>query len=82
MTAKTKEIRDGGSDPNTPSVSEMRESQRRGSEGIGLNENSYSQDQEDFNRQGGDGDSETKPDSYSQVGGLSFLRGKKYADGR
>ncbi len=82
MTAKTKEIRDGGSEPNTPSVSEMRESQRRGSEGIGLNEESFGQMQESFNRQGCcDGDSE-KPETPIQVGGLSFLRGKKYADGR
>ena len=30
-----KEVRDGGSDPNTPSVKDMRESQRKGSTGTG-----------------------------------------------
>lgn len=33
-----KEVRDGGSDPNTPSVAEMRESQRKGSVGTGFDE--------------------------------------------
>ena len=36
-----KEIRDGGSDPNTPSIKEMRESQRKGSVGIGTNTEDY-----------------------------------------
>lgn len=31
-----KEISDGGSNPNTPTVAEMRESQRKGSEGTGF----------------------------------------------
>jgi len=35
MTANIKEILDGGADPNTPSVAEMRESQRMGSVGKG-----------------------------------------------
>ena len=32
---KFNEISDGGSEPNTPSVKQMRESQKRGSEGTG-----------------------------------------------
>ncbi len=85
MVAKIREIKDevtpyidrqGNTSPdNVVTIEEQRKSQARGATGIGLNENSYSQDQEDFNRQGGDGDSE-KPETYSEVGGLSFLRGK------
>jgi hypothetical protein len=37
-----------------PTVAEMRESQRKGSVGIGLNEKSYNEDQADFNQGCGD----------------------------
>ena len=37
-----------------PTVDEMRESQRKGSVGIGLNEKSYNEDQADFNQGCGD----------------------------
>jgi len=42
---------EGGS---VPTVAESRESQRKGSEGIGLNEKSYNEDQADFNMGHGD----------------------------
>jgi len=41
---------DGGSEPGFPTVAEMRESQRKGSEGIGLNEQSYNESLKDFNQ--------------------------------
>ncbi len=47
-----------------PTIEEMRESQRKGNEGIGLNEQSYNADQADFNQGCGDssdGDDNTIP---------------------
>ena len=38
-----KEISDGESNPNTPSVAEMRESQRKGSEGKGTSEYTFAE---------------------------------------
>ena len=38
-----KEIRDGGANPNTPSIKQMRDSQQRGAEGIGTSEYSYAE---------------------------------------
>ena len=48
--ANIREIADGGSEPGFPTVAEMRESQRKGSEGIGLNEQSHNDDLRDFNQ--------------------------------
>ena len=45
-----KEITDGGTDPGFPSVSEMRESQRKGSEGIGTSDQSYNERMKDINQ--------------------------------
>lgn len=41
---------DGGTEPGFPTVAEMRESQRKGSEGIGLNKQSFNEDLKDFNQ--------------------------------
>lgn len=49
MAANIKEIRDNGPDPVYPTVSEMRESQRKGSEGKGLARQDYCGMQCDFN---------------------------------
>jgi hypothetical protein len=43
MTAKITEIADAGPNPNTPSVADMRQSQRLGSVGKGTQSESYSQ---------------------------------------
>lgn len=46
---KTREITDGGSEPGVPSVAEMRESQRKGSEGKGTNDQTLNESLKDFN---------------------------------
>lgn len=46
-----KDNRDSGS---VPTLAERLESQRKGAEGIGLNEKSYNEDQADFNMGCGD----------------------------
>lgn len=38
-----KEVRDGGANPNTPTVAQMRESQRTGGEGNGTSEYTYAE---------------------------------------
>jgi hypothetical protein len=38
-----KEIRDGGENPNTPTIKEMRDSQRKGSEGQGTSQYTYAE---------------------------------------
>ncbi len=38
-----REIRDGGENPNTPTLKEMRESQKRGAEGQGTSEYTYAE---------------------------------------
>jgi hypothetical protein len=41
--ANIKEVSDGGPNPNTPTIEDMRESQRKGSEGQGTSEYSYAE---------------------------------------
>ena len=50
----TKEISDGGSEPNTPTIEEMRESQRLGSVGKGTAEQTLNESLADFNMGCGD----------------------------
>ncbi len=38
-----REIRDGGENPNTPTIKQLRESQKRGSEGKGTSEYTYAE---------------------------------------
>jgi hypothetical protein len=62
--AKLTEISDGGQDPNTPSVAEMRESQRKGSIGTGTQSESYADQEACFNMgtgEGGEGDKPSYP---------------------
>jgi len=40
---RIKEIADGGANPNTPSLKQMRESQQRGAEGNGASEYTYAE---------------------------------------
>jgi hypothetical protein len=61
MTANIKEISDGGSDPNTPTVAEMRESQRKGSVGTGTQSDDYGTMQADFNMGTGKAGAPDKP---------------------
>jgi hypothetical protein len=68
MTYSTKEISDGGSEPNTPTVTEMRESQRKGSAGKGLAEQSNRESQAAFNLSEG---ADTRPSE--NVSGLEWL---------
>ena len=49
MTAKITEIADGGSSPNSPTVEQMRESQRLGSIGKGTQDQVYCEMEGDFN---------------------------------
>ena len=49
MTANIKEISDGGPNPNTPSVKQMRESQRLGSVGKGTQSEDFGQMEACFN---------------------------------
>jgi hypothetical protein len=53
VDSKSKIIRSDSSAPGFPSVAEMQESQRKGAEGIGLNKQSYNEDQADFNQASG-----------------------------
>jgi hypothetical protein len=46
----TKEIADGGADPGIPTVAEMRESQRKGSTGIGMAPESFCDQMKDFDQ--------------------------------
>jgi hypothetical protein len=48
MAYKTNEIADNGPDPGTPTVAEMRDSQRKGSAGIGTADQSNKDSQADF----------------------------------
>jgi hypothetical protein len=62
------EVADGGPQPGTPTITEMRESQRKGSAGIGTAEQSNRESQADFNlSEGGD----TRPSE--NVSGLAWL---------
>jgi hypothetical protein len=64
--ANIKEIADGGPNPNTPSVSAMRESQRLGSIGKGTQSEDYAQMENAFNvgtGEGGPGDKTSYPRS-------------------
>lgn len=45
-----KEIADNGPDPSFPTVAEMRESQRKGSEGIGTAPESFCEQMKDFDQ--------------------------------
>jgi len=67
MTANIKEVSDGGPNPNTPTVAQMRESQRLGSVGKGTNSEDYAESQGAFNMGTGEGRPEDKPssDEYS-----------------
>lgn len=75
IDSKAKLISSDSSDPGYPSVKEMRDSQKRGSEGIGLNEQSYSESLVDFNMSPG---VSTADDSDSSLSGndstLPWLR--------
>jgi hypothetical protein len=66
MTAKISELVDGGPNPNTPSVAEMRESQRVGSVGTGTQSESYADMQACFNMGTGKGVDEDKPSYPTQ----------------
>ena len=61
-----KEIRDGGADPNTPKIDQMRESQREGSEGTGFDE-SYADKMAARNHGTGKGESKDQkfPETYA-----------------
>lgn len=69
-----KEVCDGGSDPNTPSVAEMRESQRKGSEGQGTAEFTFAQrlGRQDLGTGKGDGSDPKFPEAGSGSGGKGF----------
>jgi hypothetical protein len=78
MTANIKEISDGGPNPNTPTVEQMRESQRTGSVGKGTQADDYGQMEGQFNigtGKGGDGD-KTAFDRWSNDDTVA-----EYADG-
>lgn len=47
---KIKTVTDGGSEPNTPSISELRESQRKGSQGNGTQPQNYNESLCDFDQ--------------------------------
>jgi hypothetical protein len=61
MTANIKEIHDGGPNPNTPTVAEMRESQRKGRVGTGTQTDTYGQQVGWFNMGTGEGGAGDKP---------------------
>jgi hypothetical protein len=63
-----KEVRDAGAAPNAPTVAEMRESQRKGSEGIGLNKQSFNDDLR-HNNQAPDINSTADEDATPSAGG-------------
>ena len=63
MTANIKEIADGGPNPNTPSVEQMRQSQRLGSIGKGTQSEDYAQMEACFNMGTGE-DGEPDKTSY------------------
>lgn len=58
-------ISDGGSDPNTPSIKQMRDSQQRGAEGIGTSTHSFAEKQAIRNHGTGlgEGSDETFPEA-------------------
>ena len=58
--ANIKEISDGGPNPNTPSVEQMRESQRLGSVGKGTNSEDYAEMEAAFNMGTGEDGPEDK----------------------
>jgi hypothetical protein len=47
--ANIQEVCDGGPNPNTPTIEEMRASQEAGGKGTGTQEQSYAELQADFN---------------------------------
>lgn len=53
-TPENKMSKEHGEGVSVPTVAEMQESQRKGAEGIGMNEQSYNEDQHDFNQGCGD----------------------------
>jgi len=60
-----KTISDGGSNPNTPSIKQMRESQRRGAEGTGTSEDTFAE--KNARRNHGTGEGEGKDPSFSEA---------------
>jgi hypothetical protein len=72
--ANIKEISDGGPNPNTPSVAEMRESQRKGSEGKGTSEYTFAQRLgcQDLGTGEGEGTDPEFPDAGAGSGGKGF----------
>lgn len=77
--ANTKEISDGGSNPNTPTVAEMRASQARGSVGKGPNVQDYSEMQACFNMGTG---KDVGPDKTSFPRWSNDEEVAEYPDGR
>ena len=47
--ARIKEVSDGGSEPNTPTITEMRQSQQAGSKSTGTQSDDYGTMEADFN---------------------------------
>jgi hypothetical protein len=62
-----KEVSDGGSDPNTPSVKEMRKSQQRGAEGTGFDD-SYADKQARRNHGTGRGEGDDPKFAEAEAG--------------
>jgi len=69
MSPTLNEVKDEGPD-GAPTIEQMRESQKRGSVGIGLNEQSYNDDLRD-NNQAPNGEDDTTP---SGTPSLPWLR--------
>jgi hypothetical protein len=67
-----KESSDGESDPNTPTIKELRESQRAGSVGIGTNKEDYAGKMASFNHGTGKGEGKDE----------QFPKASEYSDGR
>lgn len=65
--ANIKNISDGGADPNTPTIEQMRESQRQGSVGKGTQSEDYGQIEACFNMGTGRGGAEDKPTYPTQT---------------
>lgn len=76
--ANLKHISDGGPNPNTPTVEQMRESQRLGSVGKGTNSEDYAQMQACFNMGTGEAGS---PDKTSYPRWSNDEKVAEYPDG-
>jgi len=69
-----REIADGGSDPNTPTVAEMRESQRKGNEGTGTCDYTFAErlGRQDLGTGKGEGSDPKFPEAGAGSGGKGF----------